>query len=124
LSREAAKAEVQLVRIALRRVDGDAGRVVLQKLGQVALALPCQFAPAEGLRAARHLAQFAAAARQRRGADDHHLRNGAGAQVWARRLKQQQAATAANAMRATQSSASDTSDGHRCKPAISLPRKG
>ena len=72
--RETAEVDVGLKRVALRCVDGDAGRVLVQELGQVARALLAQVTAGEDLRVRRQLAQEHARARQLRRADHLHLR--------------------------------------------------
>ena len=67
---EAAEADVELVGVALRRIDIDAGRVLFQELGQVALLLLAQLAPSIGLHVGRHIAQRRAQAGQWRDHDD------------------------------------------------------
>ncbi len=67
--REAAEADVGLVRIALRGVDRDTGRILLEEFGEVALPLALQFLSSEHLHVGRHVAQGRAQARQRRRAD-------------------------------------------------------
>ena len=66
---EAAKGDVQLVRVALCRVHGDAARVALQELRQVALALFAHLLAGVDLHVGRHVAQRRAQARQGCGTD-------------------------------------------------------